>query len=208
MRTGGLLLLALLPAGLMAQRTRSGNRIDSSEFPKATLDVAPGMVYAGTQRFDLYGVADAEQHFFVELDGTRIKRLLWIQYEGYHPANNSTYNYRDETVEHSGRTWFRSARAVRVPDTEPRPDSDGAHTRAFLRAKGWTMGPDLMLERLVWTLDAPARHELMVIYMEDLAGQGFTAADLNDGGRAHDRWPALAEAFHQRAVAAFSVKDR
>lgn len=36
------------------------------------------MVYAGTQRFELYGVADAEQHFFVELDGTRVKRLLWI----------------------------------------------------------------------------------------------------------------------------------
>jgi hypothetical protein len=48
----------------------------------------------------------------------------------------------------------------------------------------------------------------MVIYMEDLAGQGLTAADLNEGGKARDRWPVLAKAFHQRAVAAFSVKER
>lgn len=70
------------------------------------------------------------------------------------------------------------------------------------------MGPDVMLERLVWILDSPARHELMVIYMEDLAGQGLTAADVNEGGKARDRWPALAAAFHQRAVAAFGVKDQ
>ena len=201
-----ILSLLLLPAVLHAQRTRSGNRIQSHELPNAVFEAAPGMVYAGTQAFDLYGVANAEQHFFVELDGTRIKRLLWVQYEGYHATNNSTYNYRDETVEHSGRSWFRRISAVRIPEVEARPESDGAKARAFLRGKGWTIGPDVMLERLAWVLDSPARNELMVIYMEDLAGQGLTAADLAEGGTARDRWPALTEAFHRRAAAAFTVK--
>ena len=102
----------------------------------------------------------------MELDGTRIKWLLWVQYEGNHASNTSTYNYRDETVAHSGRTWHR-----------------------LLRAKGWRMGPEITSERLVWLLDAPARNELMIIYMEDGADQG-------------------SEAFHRRAVAAFTVRAR
>jgi hypothetical protein len=208
MRTTALLLLLAVPAQLAAQRMADGNRIVSSELPNGILEVAPGMLYAGTQRFELYGVADAEQHFFVELDGTRVKRLLWIQYEGYHASNTNTYNYRDETVTHSGQTWHRRVNAARIPETEARPESDGARARALLKARGWTVGPEVMLERLVWLLDSPPRHELMIIYLEDLADQGLTAAELNEGGAARERWPALLEAFHRRAVASFTVRDR
>lgn len=205
MRTGLLVLAVLMPQALPAQRVVQGNRIVSTALPAATLEVAPGWHYAGTQTFDLYGVATAEQHFYVELDGTRIRRLLWIQYEGYHPSNTNTYNYRDSTVAHSGRSWHRRIGAIKAPETESRPDSDGARMRAFLRSKGWTMGPELLMERLVWILDSPARNELMLIYMEDLGDQGLTAADVNEGGKARDRWPAVAAAFHARALGSFSV---
>lgn len=190
MRSLGLLLL-LAPTALQAQRTVEGNRLISTALPNAVLEAGPGLVYAGTQTFELYGVANAEQHFFVELDGTRIKRLLWIQFEGYHATNTNTYNYRDETVEHSGRTWHRRISAMSGPPPESRPNSDGARMRDFLRSKGWTMASELMLERLVWLLDAPPRNELMIIYMEDVAGGKLTEAE-----------------FHQRAVGAFSVRDR
>jgi len=206
MRPASLLLL-LVPFELEAQRVIEGNRIISTELPKAVLEVASGMVYAGTQRFELYGVANAEQHFFVELDGTRVKRLLWIQYEGYHASNTNTYNYRDETITHSGRSWHRRVSTTHIPGTETRPESDGARARAFFKAKGWTIGPEVMLERLVWLLDSPARNELMIIYMEDLADQGLTAANLSEGGPARDRLPALTEAFHRRAVGTFTVRD-
>jgi hypothetical protein len=195
MRASGLLLLLAVPATLHGQRSVAGNRIQSDTLPTAVLEVEPTMTYAGTQRFDLYGVANAEQYFFVELDGSRIKRLLWIQYEGYHASNSHTYDYRDETATHSGQTWHRRINATRIPETESRPESDGARARAFFKAKGWTMGPEVMLERLVWLLDSPPRNELMVIYGEDLADQGLTAADLSEGGPARDRWPALLQAF-------------
>lgn len=204
----GVLALVILPGPLAAQRAVEGNRILSDALPRAALEVAAGLTYAGTQQFDLYGVANAEQHFFVELDGSRVTRLLWIQFEGYHPTNTHTYNYRDEMVEHSGRSWHRRIAASRIPDTDARPDSDGARARAFLRARGWTLGPDVLTERLVWLLDTPPRNELMIIYMEDLADQQLTAADLAEGGRARDRWPAVREAFHGRAVGVFTVRDR
>jgi hypothetical protein len=205
MRVVILLAIIVAPHVLLAQRTVSGNRIVSRELPAATLEAGAGLQYAGTQSFELYGVANAEQHFFVELDGNRVKRLLWIQYEGYLPSNSNTYNYRDSTVSHSSQVWHRRIAAARIPDTESRPDSDGARARAFIRGKGWSMGPDVLTERLVWLLDRPARNELMIIYIEDLADQGLTVAQLADGGSARDRWPTIAEEFHQRALAAFRV---
>ena len=201
------LMAALLAQPLAAQRTVKGNDVVSTALPSAVLQVAPGMTYAGTQSFDLYGVANVEQHFFVELDGTRVKRFLWIQFEGYKPDNTHTYDYKDSTVTHSGQTWHRRVASTRIAETEARPDSDGARARGFIKAKGWTLGPDVLTERLVWLLDSPARNELMIIYMEDLADQGLTAADVREGGKARDRWAGIADAFHQRALGTFVVKQ-
>jgi hypothetical protein len=201
------LLLLVVPSTLAAQRSVEGNRIISKALPAAVLEVATDMTYAGTQSFDLYNVANAEQHFFVERDGHRVKRFLWIQFEGYKGDNTYTYNYKDSTITHSGQTWHRRVASTHVADAETRPDSDGARARGFLKSKGWTLGPEVLTERLVWLLDSPARNELMLIYIEDLADQGLTAADLREGGKAHDRWPAIAEDFHQRALATFSVKQ-
>ena len=203
---GTLLLLVALPSIASAQRKVEGNRITSTALPAAVLEAAKGLEYAGTQSFELYNVANVEQHFFVERDGNRVKRFLWVQYEGYKPDNTHTYNYTDSTITHSGQTWHRRRAPFRIPDTEARPDSDGARARGFLKEKGWTLGPEVLMERLVWILDSPARNELMVIYMEDLSDQGLTVPDLRVGGKAVERWPAIAEAFHQRGLAAFTVR--
>jgi hypothetical protein len=202
------IVTVVCPGVLSAQRSVAGNRLVSTELPAATLEVDEKLRYAGTQTFDLYGVATAEQHFFVELDGNRIKRLLWVQYEGYLPSNANTYNYRDSTVVHSGHSWHRRIAASRLPDSEARPDSDGGRARAFLRAKGWTVGPELLTERLVWIQDDPARHELMLIYLEDLGDQHLTAAELGPSGPARAQWARVADGFHARALAAFKVIDR
>ena len=196
-----------LPSIAAAQRTVEGNRIISKALPAAVLEVTKELEYAGTQSFELYNVANVEQHFFVEREGNRIKRALWIQFEGYKPDNTNTYNYRDSTVAHSGQTWHRRILANKVLPTESRPDSDGARFRAFIREKGWSLGPDVLNERLVWILDTPARNELMLIYIEDLADHNLTVEDVRVGGKAYDRWPAIAESFHRRALAAFAVKD-
>ena len=56
-----------------------------------------------------------------------------------------------------------------------------------------------MYLRLVHLLDNEKRRELMIIYGEDLAPTGFTAAELSEGGKAHDRWPGIADALLDRA---------
>ena len=48
-----------------------------------------------------------------------------------------------------------------------------------------------MLVRLVHLLNEQKRRELMIICAEDLAPTGFTAADLQKGGKARNQWPAI-----------------
>ena len=48
-------------------------------------------------------------------------------------------------------------------------------------------------------LDEQKRKELMIIYIEDLTPTGFSAADLQKGGKAYDRWPAIEKDLIERA---------
>ena len=56
-----------------------------------------------------------------------------------------------------------------------------------------------MYVRLVHLLDEQKRKELMIIYGEDLAPTGFTAADLKKGGKAYDQWPVSENGLVKRA---------
>lgn len=199
-------LMLMVPMALHGQRQVSGNRITSTTLPAAMVEAASGMQYAGSQSFDLYGVAAVEQHFFVDLDGTRVRRMLWIQFEGYHATNSHTYNYTDTTITHSGQTWHRRRGTWRPFASAPRTGSDAARVLEFVAAKGWTLGTDLLNERLVWLLDSPPRNELMIIYLEDLADHGLTVQDIALGGSARDQRTALLDGFHDRALAAFTVR--
>jgi len=65
-----------------------GQTLMSPELRGVSLDFAKSLTYAGCQRFNLYGVAIAEQHFFVEAgqEGT-IRRFYWVQFEHYLATN-------------------------------------------------------------------------------------------------------------------------
>ncbi len=39
----------------------------------------------------------------------------------------------------------------------------------------------------------------MIIYGEDLSSTGYSAADLQDGGKAHDQWATLQKGLVERA---------
>src|SRR5438552_11088651 len=77
---------------------------------------------------------------------------------------------------------------VRTKDAEMRPGSDVEHIVALIRARGYHMPDGMMYVRLVHLLDEQKRKELMIIYGEDVAQSGLTAAELQqrtDGPRSH-----------------------
>jgi len=180
-----------------------------------TVRVPKSATYVGSDRFDLYGVADAEIQVFAERDkNKRLTKLYWIQFESYWPSQpDKTYNYTsDRREQHWGNTvWVRSRP---VPTAGPkRPGSDGEHVQAILQRAGYNMPPELMNVRMVQLLDDPdgtghGRRELMFIYGEDLASSGKTLVDLTTDGKPNASWAPIDHGLVERAIKAFSVKRK
>lgn len=184
-------------------RTVAGRVLTSKDTPALRLEFDKAFKYIGAQSFVLYGVANAEQHFFVDADKDgRMKRFFWIQFEGYLPTNTNSYNYKSpKTINAGGFDFFADVYPRSLKGDLGRPDSDGNRARAFLSAKGFKMlGTEFISQRLVHIVDQAKRNELMVIYIEDLTDTGLTAADLMEGGSARARWPEISQGLLDRAL--------
>ena len=211
-----LLIIAIFAFNDFAQsnppitRAVSGQVLTSKDTPAVRLEFDKAFKYAGAQSFVLYDVANAEQHFFVDADKDgRIKRFYWIQFEGYLPTNTHTYNYTPtKVVNLGGFDFIADTYARSLKGNLGRPDSDGNRARAFLASKGLHMAAtEIVSQRLVHLVDAAKRNELMIIYTEDLSATGLTAADLNEGGSAHNRWNEIAQGLLERAQKNVKVKS-
>src|SRR5688572_16042358 len=107
------LALLLLSSGLAfaqdmrPERTVAGNVITSARDPAAKIGLPKEAKYIGSDRWALYGIADAEIHVFLEADAKNvIQRLYWVQFEGYLPSKpDSVYNYKDSIQSVGGRDY-------------------------------------------------------------------------------------------------------
>jgi hypothetical protein len=161
---------------LSVQGRVNGNTLTSSELPGVSLDFAKSLTYAGGQRFTLYDVAEAEQHFFVETGPQEsIRRFYWIQFEHYLPTNDHQYKYKADRVAKLGDVEFITDTRVfaNYAGIESNPASDSAKMRAFFRSKGYRLPDGLARARCFYLPDSSRRSELMIIY-----GETLTQADL------------------------------
>ncbi|WP_263416982.1 hypothetical protein [Terriglobus albidus] len=80
------------------ERTVIGNVVVSQHDPAVRIALPKEAVYLGAERFVLHSIADCEIHIFVEADAQRVvKRLYWIQFEGYLPSTpGAVYGYKFE----------------------------------------------------------------------------------------------------------------
>ena len=197
------------------KRKVSGLTLTSDEKPRVRITFDKGLKYVGGQSFILYDVADAEQHFFVDADAQgRVRRLYWVQFEGYLPSNTHKYNYKSpKTANIGGLDFFADSQARQIPAPDPAAPqkpankiSDGEHARSFLASKGLRLASgEALWQRLVHMTDASNRSELMIIYLEDLEGTGLTAADLNEGGKAAARWESVSKELLERAQKGMTI---
>ena len=180
-----------------------------------TIDVPKAATYVGSDRFNLYGVADAEVQVFVEADAyKRVTRLYWIQFESYWPSKPElTYNYTgDRREQHWGATVWVNAGAG-ATSSPTRPGSDRQHVLSILERAGYIPPAEMMRVRLIQLLDDPkgtghGRQELMFIYAEDLASTGKTLADVTTNDEPNANWTPIERKLVERAVKAFSVERK
>jgi hypothetical protein len=203
--------LATLFVGQSAPDRRvSGTAVSSSRDPQLQIHLPEAAQYAGADRWVLYGVADCEVHVFVEPDAHEtVQRLYWIQFEGYLPSKpDLAHQYNSPRHSTIGGLDFYVDTWPVSNSQKYHPDSDHAHIEALIRAKGYKMPAGMMYVRLVHLLDEKKRKELMIIYGEDLAPTDFTAPELQEGGKAHGRWPALESGLIARAEKAITLNPR
>ena len=183
-------------------RTVNGQVLTSTAMPAVAIEFDEEFKYAGTQSFVLYDVANCEQHFFVDADDKgRVKGLYWIQFEGYLPDNDKSYNYKVTKTENiGGLDFIADAYARTTVGSTGNPNSDGNRARAFLESKGFDVADHIMSQRLVHLIGDDKRNELMIIYSEELTTRGLTAADVSEGGRAFIYWDDLAKGLLDRAL--------
>jgi hypothetical protein len=175
------------------ERRVENNVIISERDPKARIELPKSVRYVGADRWNLYDIADCELHAFVEADAQKnVQRLYWAQFEGYLPTKPDLHHQYDSPRHATiGGLDFYVDTWIREKNEKTTPGSDLEHIEALICAKGYKMPADMMIVRLVHLLDEQKRKELMIIYAEDFAPTGFTAADLKKGGKAYDQWPDI-----------------
>jgi hypothetical protein len=205
------LLCSFLPAqSPRPERDVGGNVITSARDPRVRIRLPKSVQYVGANRWVLYDIADCELHIFVDADSNmNVQRLYWVQFEGYlatRPELKHTYDSPRHTS--LGGMDFYVDTWVRRKDAEMRPGSDLEHVGTLLRTRGYHMPDGMMYVRLVHLLDERKRQELMIIYGEDVAPTGFTASDLQEGGKAYDRWSSIADGVVHRAEKSLVIDQK
>jgi hypothetical protein len=183
------------------ERKVERNSIYSARDPNVRVLLPDSVQYVGADRWNLYDIADCELHAFVDSDmGKNVQRLYWVQFEGYLPSKpDLAHQYDSPRHRTIGGLDFYVDTWVRAKDAETQKGSDRQHIEELMRSKGFNMPAGMMYVRLVHLLDERKRKELMIIYGEDLAPTGLSAADLSQGGKAFGQWPAMEKDLLERA---------
>jgi hypothetical protein len=171
-----LLLVFILACWLQASnpqqpRQVKGQVLISTYQPAIRIRFENEFKYAGTQKFILYERAQAEQHFFVDADSHQhIKRMYMVQFEGYLPGIDASYNYPvTETVTLAGQQYIVNAETIpTVSDVvKQNPESDAARAISFLQSKGYRPSESIKFQRFVRLVDEAKRNEIIFVYVED-----------------------------------------
>jgi len=191
------------------ERRVENNAIVSEREPKVRIELPKSVQYMGADRWLLYDIADCELHGFVEADSQRkVAQLYWIQFEGYISTRPELkYQYDSTRRATIGGLEFIVDTSTRGKD-DKMTSSDREHLKALIEAKGYTLPENMMSVRLVHLLNEQKRRELMIIYAEDLAPTGFTAGDLQKGGKGHDEWPTIEKGLIERAEKRIVISTR
>ncbi|HEY3582136.1 MAG TPA: hypothetical protein VGK82_16385 [Pyrinomonadaceae bacterium] len=159
-----------MPQQVKPVRTVKGQVLTSTSLPSIRLKFDKHFKYAGTQKFVLYGRSQAEQFFFVDTDQSgQIQRMYLVQFEGYLPNTNATYDYAvTETVALNGQTYIANSESVPNVSAllKQEPESDAARAVTFLTNKGFHLPEALKYRRFVRLVDDAKRNEFILVYIE------------------------------------------
>ena len=155
-----------------AMRHVRGRTIVSEESLKVELSVRKGHRFIGSQRVELYGVAEAEQYLFAKqgLENT-VESFYWIQFEHFLPSNDRTYHYASKKITQIGDLHFVynvGSWPDYLAEMAGNPASDGAAIQRLFEKQHLSFPHRAAHVRMFHSPSADHRSELMIIYGEAL----------------------------------------
>ena len=194
-----------------AQREVRGRVLRSRADPATCLEFSERYSYAGGQRFVLYDVADAEQHFFVDAasDGV-LRSFYWVQFEQYLPGKGDRYSYAPLRLLRIGSLDFITDTKVfadygkTVMNPGSLNGSDQSRAGALLRARGYRPPAAAVRARMFHLPDRSRRKELMIIYVESLAPSD-APRELPVESPADEKFPELARRATENAAKGLKI---
>jgi hypothetical protein len=187
------------PIKTEANQTRLVKRqvLTSTHLPSIRVRFDKRFKHIGSQKFTLYDRAQVEQHFFVDADNQRhIRRMYMVQFEGYLPNVNATYDYPlTKTVDLGGQTYIVNTESIPSVSAalKQNPQSDVARAASFLESKGYRVSESIMFQRFVRLVDEAKRNEFILLYVEDT---GASASAENE---------KATQDFSSRALKGFTI---
>jgi hypothetical protein len=151
------------------QRQVRGQALVSESEPAVTITFDAAYEYVGGQRWDLLGIADAEQHLFVKPGkGRAVEALYWVQFERFLPTNEHTYGYAADWVADIGGLEFICDTQAYADYAELNrdPESDGDYAQSLLERHGYKFPKAAGRLRAIHLPTPDRRSELMIIYAE------------------------------------------
>jgi hypothetical protein len=192
------------------ERQVHGQTLTSKANPAVEITFDKEFKYVGGQRWDLYDVADAEQHLFVKPGkNKKVERFYWVQFERFLPNNQHTYNYPpDRTTEIGGLQFIYDTRAYTdYSELNREPTSDGAYAQALLKKHGYKFPTAAVRTRMIHLPTPDKRSELMIIYAESMDTKDVLKG-AEDGALLDEQSPQVAQKVLQNAVSEMKVTRR
>lgn len=178
------------------KRTVEGNTLTSYEYPSARITFPPEYEYLGAHRFVLYGTVEAEQYMFASPhpDGST-RSLINVQFEALLPEVEGAYDYSaaPRAISIGPLEFHVDADPARrhwlVPNGLPGTDSERHY--AFTDERGFPVPKDYIWSRFAYVPEDSARHEMLILQVEDLTSMGLTAPSLRQDGANAEDWEGL-----------------
>lgn len=185
-----------------AEAQNAGPVLQSSRWPHAAVVIDSDFRFLGGANIQI-GSAEADIMVVVDTAGGEVRRLYWVQFEGYPSGSRFTYDYSSlpyaDTV---GNLLFRSdTRYGAYSQSEIRNELDTGAVVGMLRDHGYEVPSPMMRIRMV-ALDESRGNELMIIYMESLAVEGLTVSELEADPAL---WNQVSGGLRQRAISGVNL---
>ena len=185
--------------------------LTSSENPALELQIAPEFKYIGNIEFPLKGVTLVDRHHFVEADADQqIQNMIIVQFEGVMPDQEGSYRWTPwSPVELAGMPFQHNPYLFSVKNSlKDDPENETTYTVKLLDERGYGYFDEWFMSRFARVVGAEKRYELIIFYIEDVAAQGMSLAQVSEDGGLREAYTYLGEEIGERALATFSILNQ